>query len=87
MPALLSVQIAITLNQIIFLNYDPFEYEYFSKCTACAVIHVSHTSQITYQAILTSQFTSPQWPHRGVCTNSTDPDYGRLPKNSNTLNI
>ena len=50
------------------LNYDPYEYEYFSKCTFYVVTHVSHTSQIIYsthpyQAIKISLFTTPQWPH------------------------
>ena len=36
------------VNQIIFLNYGPYEYEYFSKCSFYVVTHVSHTNQIVY---------------------------------------
>ena len=42
-----SSQNSHTVNQIIFLNYDPYEYE--SKYTSFAVIHVNHTNQVTHK--------------------------------------
>ena len=48
MPVLPCDKNSYIVNQIIFLNYDPYEYEYFSKCTFYVVTHVSHTNQIIY---------------------------------------
>ena len=80
MPVLPFHKNSYNVNQIIFLNYGPYEYEYFSKCTFYVVTHVSHTNQIVYinsysthpyQAIKISLFTTPQWSHPDlirVCT-------------------
>ena len=44
---ILSSEFNAYLKKIIFLNYDPYEYLYFSKCTSYVVSHVSHTNQVT----------------------------------------
>ena len=48
MPELPFHKNSYNVNQIIFLNYDPYEYEYFSKCAFYVVTHVSHTNKIIY---------------------------------------
>ena len=44
MPALPSSKNSYHVNQIIFLNYDPYEYEYFSKRTSYALTCQSYKS-------------------------------------------
>ena len=40
MPVLPLHKNSYIVNQIVFLNYDPYQYEYFSKCTFYVVTHV-----------------------------------------------
>ena len=48
MPVLPFHKNSYNVNQIIFLNYGPYGYEYFSKYTFYVVTHVSHTNQIVH---------------------------------------
>ena len=73
MPVLPFHKNCYNVNQIILLNYGPYEYEYFSKCTIlCCNSCQSYQSDSIYkliysthpyQAIKISLFTTPQWPH------------------------
>ena len=67
MPVLPFHKNCYNVNQIILLNYDPYEYEYFSKCTILCCnscqSYINSYSTHPYQAIKISLFTTPQWPH------------------------